>query len=683
MRPSLQSVITVFAILVSFGVVSAQNQPKALLRTNLDSAAPAGQYYIEVFADVPLKQSVYDALGGAMPPKIGLLTSKGVPVTGTASFNNRLVVSPDDHGQRKRYRVYLPENMAPFTDFAKKKYAVLLIDYPDDSNNPVVRAISVDRVLSRELTTDFPLCRRNQFGLFVDYDRSDPYSFDRAKQLYTYLETLKNDSSKLQNIEIRVEPLTRTSVETRHVNGITIAPETMAGLNRNGTLSACFATDGDIPSEKFDAELVLTADAPVEVVEPKVVTGLAGISAEAFSAVFPGKEKAVGLRPIDKDLNIGLSFVSSVADVEKPDKSIVRERDTTATLDLRLGLFRNVEQLTVKGLPKPGQISVKKECGPVTEFKVPTAALPGSITIGGFTLGISAGLNLRGVIIGAQQCLHYKYLDLAGAVSDRNPGFPSDPIFTPYITGLEPPDITAGTYSVFTPFYLDAKVSTGRINKDTSSLNRVVFGMQEELRYYANNNRFPTYYRFLLQANHASDRDFKQREFKGTFEFHPVFAPLNHPFDPRNVNILKKSLCPDCKPPYKLLPIRYGYEFVPVFGAEIGRTYYRRRPAEGLKPSDTIKRLYFGVDTTIYPTPNITLTGVERFYVRGEKRDDRFHNYFLGEFTYRLGHLATGRAAQSVFFSWERGGQPPFDDPDVNVLKFGYRISAATLFSRD
>jgi hypothetical protein len=185
----------------------------------------------------------------------------------------------------------------------------------------------------------------------------------------------------------------------------------------------------------------------------------------------------------------------------------------------------------------------------------------------------------------------------------------------------------------------------------------------------------------VFQANHASDRDFKQREFKGTFEFHPIFGPLNHPFDPGNARISDRSLCPGCKPPFKLIPVRYGYEFMPVIGAEIGRTYYRRRPAEALKPSDTVKRLYFGIDTTIYPTTKISLTAVERFYIRGESPDDRYHNYFLGEFNYHIGRLAAGRVAQGVFFSWERGGQPPFDDPEVNVLKFGYRISAATLFS--
>jgi hypothetical protein len=671
-------------ILLAVVAASAQDDsPKALLRVN-DAAhvLDSEKYYVEVLTDVPLRADIYNALGQASPPQIGLLTSKGLPIASTASFKNNLIVSPDDHGARTHFRIYIPADMAPFTDFAKKKYSVVLTNYLDDSGNPQVRVVSVDRVLSRDLATNFPVCRRNQFGMSVDYDLSDPYSVSRANQLYDYLDSLKTNPTKLQNLRIRVEPLTRKQVVTLYVTGITVAPVSKADLSHNATISACFSTDGDVPSEKFDAELTLSSDAPAEFIEPKVVTGLSGLSAEASPAVFPDKDKAVGLRPIDKDLNVAVSLVSSVKDVVQPDKTTVRQRNTVGTLDLRVGLLRNVEQLTVKGLKAGGGVSLKKECGPVAKYTEATASKEGSINIGGFTLGIAPNVALTGVIEGAQQCLHYKYLDLNGAVSDRNPNFPSDPVFSPYITRLEPPDVTAGTYSIFTPFYIDAKVSNGKITKDTSSLNRVVFGTQEELRYYANNNRFPTYYRFVFQGNHASDRDFKQREFKGTFEFHPVSAPLNHPYDPANANTRPKELCPTCKPPYKLIPIRYGYEFVPVVGAEIGKTYYRHRPAEAIKPSDTVRRLYFGFNTTLYPTPNVTFTASEMLYIRGEAKDDRAHNYFLGEFAYRLSSFSEARGSHSVFFSWERGGQPPFDDPDVNVLKIGYRITATTIFSR-
>jgi hypothetical protein len=37
---------------------------------------------------------------------------------------------------------------------------------------------------------------------------------------------------------------------------------------------------------------------------------------------------------------------------------------------------------------------------------------------------------------------------------------------------------------------------------------------------------------------------------------------------------------------------------------------------------------------------------------------------------------------QSVFFSYERGGQPPFSTPDTNALKLGYRIQWDGWFSK-
>jgi hypothetical protein len=672
-------------LLLLAAVAANAQEPQALLRANENAAAPAAeQYYVELQMNAPLKAEVYQALSEANPPQIGLLLSKGVPLTPAGSFTNTFIVSPADGGKRTRFRMYVPADMAPFTDFAKQKFAVLLTNYLDNAGKPVVRVLTVDKVFSRELATDFAVCRRNQFGMSVDYDLADAYSFTRAEQLYDYLTSLKTNPTKLQGLKISVEPLTRKQVETHYVTGVTVYPATKEDLKHNDTMSACFATDGDVPTEKFDAELLLPADAPVEFIEPKVVTGLTGLAAEASPEVFASKDKAVGLRPIDKDLNVALSLVSSVKDVEQPDKTTLRQRNTIGTLDLRVGLLRDVERLSVRENKVAGALPPLKECGVVSKYTPATSTEAGTITIGGYTPegGIAPGVDLPGVVVGAEQCLHFKWVDDAGAISSINTSHPSDPVFTPFITGLEPPDVTAGTYSIFTPFYVDAKVSTGKITKDTASLNRVVFGTQEELRYYANNFRFPTFYRFIFQGNHASDRDFKQREFKGTFEFRPVFGPLNHPYDPTNTTARARELCPTCKPLFKLLPIRYGYEFVPVVGAEIGKTYFRHRPAEAVKPSDTVRRIYFGFDSTLYPTPNVTFTASELLYVRGEKKDDRLHNYFLGEFAYRLDNFSTARAAHSIFFSWERGGQPPFDDQDVNVLKVGYRLTATTIFSR-
>ena len=63
-------------------------------------------------------------------------------------------------------------------------------------------------------------------------------------------------------------------------------------------------------------------------------------------------------------------------------------------------------------------------------------------------------------------------------------------------------------YHYFDPFFLDAAVSTGKIDTDTLSMNRVIFGAEYEWRYYAfkkdpltNNTRTSSYvdaHRFIL-----------------------------------------------------------------------------------------------------------------------------------------------------------------------------------------
>lgn len=701
MRITMLRLLACLIFTLAFNAQPAMSQndlPKASLRVNEKSdAPPSRKYYIEVETDTSLQTGIYqslcqdtdDPVKCGKATRIGVLSSKGVEVPSAAPdgdhklFDNTLLVARDDTAARTRYRIYLPDDMAPFVDFDKKKYSIVLTNYVDSSNQTVVRVIPVElSTLTRTLATDFPGCRRNQFAMSLDYEPG-AVTKEYLLKLYHYLDSLKGPD-KFKQITIEVEPLSRKGTKPLTVTAVTVAPlkDQKGNDPRLGNFSrmwACFSTDGDIPTEKFDARLTLPSDAPIDLVEPKVVTGLTALSAEPVADVFPAKEKAVGVRPIDKDLNLGFSLVSSVKDEQQTDKTFLRKRNTIGTLDLRLGFLRDVKRISVK--PPPFMLS---ECGPLTEYTEATTA-EGSIKINNHTISIAPGIVLGGDVNslkGGEACLFYRYPDEDGRITDHNVNVAGDPVVKPYVAPYQPPPVTAGTVSIFTPLYIDAKVSTGKITSDTSSLNRVIVGTQEELRYYQNNRQFPTYYRFLFQGKHASDRDFKQREFDGAFEFRPVFAALNHPFDLTNAHSETRILCPTCKPPYKLLPIRYGFEFVPLVGAEIGKTYYRHRPAEAIKPSDTVRRLYFGFDGTINPTPKLSLTASEIFYVRGESKTDRYHNYFLGEFAYNLGRFSSARSNNSVFFSWERGGQPPFDDPDVNVFKVGYRITSTTIFSR-
>lgn len=234
-------------------------------------------------------------------------------------------------------------------------------------------------------------------------------------------------------------------------------------------------------------------------------------------------------------------------------------------------------------------------------------------------------------------------------------------------------------YRFYTPFYIDASASTSRIDKDTLSINRVVFGTEHEWRYYGfkKNSQtgntitspYPTFHRFILRGNHASDRDFKQLEFTGTFEYAPILGKLNHPL---YLNWKFKE--------GQRVPGNFGYEIKPRFGFTIGKTYKRRNPAGAIKESPNVRRFHIGLDMTFNLTRYVALTVNDTLYIRGEAPDDRVHNYFKGSFEAPIGRPFEN-TVQSLFMSFERGNKPPFATRDANVFKLGYRIRSEGWFN--
>ncbi len=234
-----------------------------------------------------------------------------------------------------------------------------------------------------------------------------------------------------------------------------------------------------------------------------------------------------------------------------------------------------------------------------------------------------------------------------------------------------------GWVQVITPFFIDAKVSTGKITKDTLALNRVNLGLDYEFRHYLNTRAYPNLLRHAFNFKHTSDRDFKQDEAKLVYEFQSIFGALNRPLGSA-LNILGDEVVPDEGD-------KFGLEIVPTVGVELGRTYRVRDPKEFEGVSRNVRRFYFGGTMNFELTQYVRLSVNDLFYVRGETPNDRFKNYFMGSVEAPLGRLGKSerfRSAHSLFFSFERGEQPPFSDPAVNILKFGYRIRARGLFNR-
>jgi hypothetical protein len=233
-----------------------------------------------------------------------------------------------------------------------------------------------------------------------------------------------------------------------------------------------------------------------------------------------------------------------------------------------------------------------------------------------------------------------------------------------------------GWVQVFTPFYIDAKAATGKITADTLSLNTINLGSAYEFRHYLNTHAYPDLLRHALNFKHTSDRDFKQDEFKFTYEFQPIFGAINQPLGSAP-NILRGEVVEDKDD-------QFGLEIVPIVGLELGRTYRVRDPNEFEGVSRNVRRLIFGADLTFDLTRFVRLALSDRFYVRGETPNHRTRNYFLGSLELPLSNVNTSRvrAAHALFISFERGDQPPFTNPSVNVFKFGYRIRTRGLLNR-
>ena len=246
--------------------------------------------------------------------------------------------------------------------------------------------------------------------------------------------------------------------------------------------------------------------------------------------------------------------------------------------------------------------------------------------------------------------------------------------FAPWLDVLHPIIRDNKWMHFLTPFYINANAATGKIEEDTLSLNRVLLGFEGELRYRdVDEDKWPDgsrrlrkvdTHRLIYGLTHASDRDFKQKEFRGKFEYKPIIWKFNNPI---NLNYQVEH----GERHYGT----FGYSFLPTLGFEIGKTYSRRNPAEAVKPSDTVRRGYFGLDMSLDVTKRMTFSVSDTFYLRGETPDDRGRNYFKGEVQAPLGRLYRN-SVHGLFFSFERGDKPPFASPGVNAFKFGYRIQA-------
>ena len=634
-------------VLVLSGCNAAYPQtpdPEAYLRVNtilledryVETTNANEYYYVEIYMPQSLDQQAYSNLGGR---KIGGIAQ------GHKELPYRLIASPNDCNggvcQRTHFRIYLPKTID-----LTKSYEVFFDDYRTDTGETFrYRSISVGSDYTTSLEGKNAFCG-NSLALVVQFEpdanktplrvltQSDNeilslYIEARLNRLYDWVSGLSD--SQLRQIEYRVRPL--KSLIRPPIGVSYTEPQPGDFILTDGTKWE--PTESDLPRLT-----VKSLRAPSNRTKAMTVRDMYLLSCiptaeslpfEDFNAklsipIDPPRELA---RPLKKTGIAGLTAIASPGKPGTTEK--VGERTIELDMDVAFSFVSSVSEVEKKN-PDPTI---------TTPIKVRERTTRGTLDL---------RLNPFGTRSWIQNVETHK-------------------------------DRTSADYWGLTPLFIDSRVSTGKITKDTLSLNRIVIGTQGEYRHIYSNGTFPTYYRFIGRFSNASDRDFKQSEYKGTFEFRPVFGRLNHPLASIQAAQPRVLGNPDDDPNVYVNFSKGGFEIIPIFGGELGRTWNRRNPAAVVQPTDSVRRLYGGMEITLTPFTRTKLTLFDTLYYNFGTVSKRRANYFNGVGEYLLGKFGdSSRAAHSVFISFEKGQQPPFKDSGVNVVKVGYRITGDRMF---
>ncbi|MBK8303146.1 MAG: hypothetical protein WBC19_10925 [Pyrinomonadaceae bacterium] len=407
------------------------------------------------------------------------------------------------------------------------------------------------------------------------------YVEGRIREMYLWLDpkTVSPDGVATIRVEPQSQAIPRNEPIVYKVVAMRLAPTGARQMEGGHMIDIILVTDKNFPVGKYDLEVVFAKDAPRELAG-RLLNTQTGTSIKKADMVTALTDKNMGLRELKTNLDLALSYTSSVENV-KVGTRIVRQRTNNGVLDLRFAPLLN----------------------------------------------------------------YHRDADQA---------------------------------NFFTPFFIDAKISTGKIGQKNLALNRVLIGTEYTRRWRprkADGSGGENVYAFIFRGINASDRDFKRAEFKANFEFRPWIYALNNPLTARYVEPFPDSVLIESNGKKRIPCCSFGYQIQPIVGVEAGRIYRSRPVGFDIESSQTnIRRAYVGIDMLFNLTKYMNLKVTDFFYVRGETPLHRTRNYFYSEVQAPL--MISPTTSQSLFFSFESGQQPPFATPAVNTFKFGYRITS-------
>ncbi len=280
-------------------------------------------------------------LGGKINP-VAMPTVGGLYVI---RDNNYMQVAPlpTIGSPFQKFTIPFPSSTDPlhYDPSPKVKYKVILFGIFKDSEGKSLapnQTIEVTTILTIKLDKDLTNCGAGRIRLLAT--TPDPtYNWS----LYLrYLSDIKTSNSALGTLSLRRIGHSRTDVFT--INNFEIV--TKAASVARVTQKAIVCLNQDIPSTAFTAKLDLnTTNLPTDVLANPSAQEIAG----DFSEPLPKSSDIVApeKRKLERNLDLGLTLTSSVADQTKPaTKSTpaitLRQRTTRGVMDLRYAPWINV-----------------------------------------------------------------------------------------------------------------------------------------------------------------------------------------------------------------------------------------------------------------------------------------------------------------------------------------------------
>jgi hypothetical protein len=230
-----------------------------------------------------------------------------------------------------------PSNPAPGPAFdPKAKYEVAVLAPTVNSPTATLMTVPVTRALLISVARKAVGC---ESGIAVFATSKRPYDWEPE---FRWLAAFRPDELQSRVAKLKII-LPGREPKDYSISSFSTNEEFAAEENKQ--MLICLKTEEPLPTETFSAEIQFQGDAPAEFAQVLKPEGLAGDTPVAIAKY--EEVQQISKRKLERNLDLGLSFTSSVADVTTPatcdmPAMTTRERANRGVLDVRFAPWLNV-----------------------------------------------------------------------------------------------------------------------------------------------------------------------------------------------------------------------------------------------------------------------------------------------------------------------------------------------------